>query len=714
LDLAARSKRRGDSKLGLLSDEAGIAQQNHRLAKKRKKRTLKFVTVGDMRLIEAELSGYKRFAAENRMDLDGDLICIVGPNASGKSSFLNALVHFNTDNDFNETERTRAEQGQTLPPALRITFELEKGDREALSEFPEAANAKRLFVFKRDDGGDRTYRIDPRPERDLDQRRALRAHLEEFQNSPWLEKHGEPGEEEAGEPAETRTSALLNEAIEIADLDLETLEGASLDSLTALQGRLQEIVAGDRLADAQEDIPQKYQGLPDELERLIESERINSPHRRAIAALTPRVPLFLKFDDAARDLGARYDLNAAPDDAITNLLSLAGIDWEGLGEVANSDNRGWRLTFIDQANKKLEAEITEAWGQLPLTVRLSLEGTELTVVMEMEAEDYIEIDQQSDGLRQFVALRSFIASQAGDVSPIVLIDEAETHLHYDAQAEVVTVFEEQNEAAQIIYTTHSAGCLPRDIGVGLRGITPTTALVDGKERPTDHSQIVNEFWLRDYGFSPVLIAMGAGAFAFSSVSKAVMTEGFTDALLLPSLFREALGQPRLGYQVVPRFAGVAPGEIPNFDLVAARLAVLADGDAGGADHKKTLQKQGLSNEQIFFLGGPGSGLSLEDLIDEEIYRQAVNDELKEHKPDLRFTDPLPNKGRSKTVERWAANEKSSDGQAIKLSKAAVAQRVLNQRKKDGKKKRLLSADHKQTLKDLDTEIKDFLKKARKK
>ena len=51
---------------------------------------------------------------------------------------------------------------------------------------------------------------------------------------------------------------------------------------------------------------------------------------------------------------------------------------------------------------------------------------------------------------------------------------------------------------------------------------------------------------------------------------------------------------------------------------------------------------------------------------------------------------------------------------IKLSKAAIAQRVLNQRKQDGKKKRLLSPDHKQTLKDLDNEVKDFLKKARKK
>ena len=99
-----------------------------------------------MRLIEAEWSGYKRFAAEKRTDLDGALICIVGPNASGKSSFLNALEHFNNNNEFNETERTRAEQGQTLPPALRITFESEKGDREALSEIPEAANAKRLSV----------------------------------------------------------------------------------------------------------------------------------------------------------------------------------------------------------------------------------------------------------------------------------------------------------------------------------------------------------------------------------------------------------------------------------------------------------------------------------------------------------------------------------------------------------------------------------------
>jgi predicted ATP-dependent endonuclease of OLD family len=671
------------------------------------------VTVDLMRLVEAKVSGYKRFAAENEMDLDGDLICIIGPNSSGKSSFLDALVHFGSDSDFSEPERTRAEQGQTLPPSLQLSFELEKADREALVEIPEANAVKRLEVLKHDDGEGRTYRCEPRPDRDLGTRKKLKGSLEELRQSPWLEKHGEPGEEAMGEAPETRTSSLLDEAIEIADLTNDTLGDARLDRLTVLRTRLQEIIDGDRLSEAEEPLPQKYRGLPENLDELIDLERTTSPHRRAIAALVSLVPRILKFDDAARELAARYDLNADPDQAISNLLSLAGIDWEGLREVANSDNRGWRITFIDKANETLKNEITEAWGQLPLTVRLNLEGTELTVVMEMQAEDYIEIDQQSDGLRQFVALRSFIASEAGAVAPIVLIDEAETHLHYDAQSELVTVFEEQNEAAKIIYTTHSAGCLPRDIGVGLRGITPTTTLVDGRERQTDHSQIVNGFWLRDYGFSPVLIAMGAGAFAFSSVSKAVMTEGFTDALILPSLLREALGQSRLGYQVVPRFSGVARGEIPNFDLVAARLAVLADGDQGGTDHKNNLEKQGLRKDQIFFLGGEQSGLSLEDLVAEDIYREAVDGELEVHKPDLRFAGSLPTTGRSKAVEKWAEGQRGSDGKAIELSKAAVAQRVLNQRRKDGKKQRLLDPNHKQTLKELDKSLRDFLKKARK-
>ena len=78
--------------------------------------------------------------------------------------------------------------------------------------------------------------------------------------------------------------------------------------------------------------------------------------------------------------------------------------------------------------------------------------------------------------------------------------------------------------------------------------------------------------------------MGASAFAFSAAQKAVVTEGFTDALVLPTLLREACGVSQLEYQLVPYFARTRPEDVPNFDLLAARVAYVADGDQGGVDH----------------------------------------------------------------------------------------------------------------------------------
>ncbi|MBA2741721.1 MAG: AAA family ATPase [Actinobacteria bacterium] len=155
--------------------------------------------------------------------------------------------------------------------------------------------------------------------------------------------------------------------------------------------------------------------------------------------------------------------------------------------------------------------------------------------LDLKAEDFIEIDQRSDGLRQFVALRSFVIQHGGERSsrPIVLIDEADAHVHYDAQADLVQVLEEQEETSKIVYTTHSAGCLPLDLGTGIRAVVPVEREVEGEIRQTDQSEVINRFWTQGRGYSPILIAMGASAFAFAATRRAVVVEGMSDTLLSP-------------------------------------------------------------------------------------------------------------------------------------------------------------------------------------
>lgn len=289
-----------------------------------------------------------------------------------------------------------------------------------------------------------------------------------------------------------------------------------------------------------------------------------------------------------------------------------------------------------------------------------------------------------------------------------MIDEAETHLHYDAQADLVQVLEEQDEAAKVIYTTHSAGCLPRDLGTAIRAIVPIEREDDGERYQTDDSRVINKFWTEGRGYSPLLIAMGAGAFAFAATQRAVIGEGISETLLLPTLLREATGKARLDYQVAPHSAEASRAEIADLDLVAARVLFVNDGDKGGRDAGKTLERSGPGKKQIVYLGGRRSGLSLEDLLVKDVYLNAVNAELDRWHPGTRFpADQLPGKGRSRKVADWCASQNGSDGKPITLSKVDVAQRVLDQRRE----RTLVAPRRRQVLIKVDQEISERLAQA---
>jgi ABC-type lipoprotein export system ATPase subunit len=658
-----------------------------------------------MRLTEVEISGYKRLAAKQTMDLDSHLVCIVGPNGAGKSSFLDALIHLTDSKGFDRDEMTRAENGSVLSPVLRATYVLEKEDRETLSAIPEAANLTSLRVTKTDANG-LTYGVLPYPARRIDLRERARRRLTEFLSSKWLEAAA-PLEDERDPPIEPTTTELAEQALAATSSDSQNLTEEQTASFAAVRDRLRTIRDGGHLTEAG-DLADKYATLPEDLDKLIERETAPHPHQLAINELAGRQPRFVKFDREHRELATQYDLTGDPDLPVQNLLQLAGKTWDDAVEVVDAGQAGdpgRKVVFLEEANEALKLEFNRAWGQTPLTVKLDIDANLLKLMMSMQARDYIRIDQHSDGLRQFVALRAFLAAQDRARDHIVLIDEAETHLHYDAQADLVGVFEEQEEAAAIIYTTHSAGSLPRDIGVGLRGIVPIYRATDTGGEMTDHSEILNRFWFGQRGFSPLLMAMGASAFAFSAAQKAVVTEGFTDALLLPTLLRAACEVSHLDYQLVPDFARTRPDDVPHFDLLAARVAFVADGDQGGINHvENSLKPGGVLDEQIVYLGGRDSGITLEDLIDEDVFVSVINDLTVDPSGKAKLTgEVLGSTGRMNSVIEWCESQ-STPGTVIKPpGKSDVAKALLARRRH-----KLVAAEHRATLKTLDSELRAIL------
>jgi len=376
--------------------------------------------------------------------------------------------------------------------------------------------------------------------------------------------------------------------------------------------------------------------------------------KEAEEILIQRIPRILFFDEDQRDLKSTYELSAnlaaSPPLALRNLASLAKLDLVSLHASLSAGDQAKVQTFLKKANVQITNVVKDKWSQSRVKVSLSTNGSTLHVHIENEQMDCTNLEDRSDGLRQFVALINFLESEHADQRPILLIDEAETHLHYDAQADLMNMFAKQQLAAKVIYTTHSAGCLPEDLGNGVRCVLP----IKGKEE----SKIENNFWAIDKqdkraGFSPLLFSMGASSLAFIPIRKAVFVEGATDMLLLPTMLRQVSNKSYLGFQIAPGLSETKNSFLRQLKNEAPTVAFLVDNDKAGKKLSADLKGAEVDESQIFSLPGV-EGCVLEDCIRKELYLEAVNKVLQDWNQNapIMLLEELPDINRPKAVEGW--------------------------------------------------------------
>ncbi len=423
-----------------------------------------------MRLVSASVAGYKRFHGVTVINLADNPIYTVGPNGAGKTSLLDALVSLNSEDEFDESARSRLDEVPTT--TVEATFELDSSDVASIAHIDPAMGTERLVVVKSSVYDSLRYRLEPEVYRDLAQRKAACAAVED--SAEEVIERAVAVEAEYGETYETSLHDLVAKGLEALRAEQEWLDPQEIVELEEIRSRFrnyrQRYLENLGEQDADDEHVELLDRVGRELELAIEEDD-NHPRTIAVTALAHRVPEFLKFEEVSRNLESAYDLAGdRPTDgaAIHNLLRLAGKTWEEAAAAASGDP-GRRKRFVEGLDLMLREKVGRGWGNTPLEVGAELDGSQLNLVLRMQNDDFMPFEQQSDGLRQFVALRAFVVAHELEVQPIILIDEVERHLHYDAQASLITVFEEQTEAAQIIYTTHSAGSLPRDIAIGTGG-----------------------------------------------------------------------------------------------------------------------------------------------------------------------------------------------------------------------------------------------------
>jgi predicted ATP-dependent endonuclease of OLD family len=604
-----------------------------------------------MRLIKVQFAGYKRLR-DTGCNMDGKIIALVGPNEAGKSSVLEGLTWLWEGGALPGYMRTRNSVIADDVPGVRATYLLSEDDIKAL-EHLEVENLPNRFVLVRTLGGDRQTGAYPKAtiRRSLlpDTTSSLMGILEVVRKS----KVSDP---DMGK----RLFDAVKEAIKGLDLaknsapdDLSLRVDLAVDLLGSLvRGKLHN---DDELFH--QAIPVRNLGMIESalsiLVRFRSTLGVNLDNEvRAIMA--SRLPSFILFSEEDRTLRTSYDLadeelRSNPPRALVNLLETAGSDVQAVFSAIQSGDTTRLKTLIRRLNKKLGKELKSSWRQSDLSLEIDTDATQLQVLINEEDEEgtLTVIQERSEGLRTFVALLCFFAIRKEERPKILLIDEAETHLHVDAQADLVNMLTRQSLAQQVIYTTHSPACLPADLGSGVRLVEPSAT------RPGT-SRLTSSFWQKNIaGFNPLLFAMGAGAAAFSVCREAVLCEGPSEMILLPRLIREAVGLDRVPFQVAPGLSLIARGD-GEFRYIASKVVYLVDGDSGGRSLRAMLlDDSGISDTQIVSFS---EGIALEDLLDRQSYLDTVLSLLR----DSNFDGPLPGHDAldgpgtvAKNLEKWA-------------------------------------------------------------
>jgi len=600
-----------------------------------------------MRLISARVRGAGRLL-DTTIKLDQKVIAIVGPNEAGKTTLLKALAYVDASEALPPAQRSRASDGiLDSTPVVSLRYRVTDEDRKEVEHLELEEGPAEFYVSRRADGQGPNFTVEPAPRKSEAPLKLLAVDLgEALETITALEPLPiEAGEDE--EAPEPPNGAPLLDELRLLRQDLDTYVATSVgerDSIDALRQRADEAVEAIKAFANTNRLRELLPALGAWVEREDPTEKV----KEELWALTPDVVMFTEPD---RTLASTYTLDDAlvadAPAALANLARLAGLDLNALVQAVQTSQIARRDTIKNRANIKLADYFKKAWQQSDLKVELNVENKTLRIGLIEDGVHASVFDERSAGLRMFVALTAFLAARDSGRATILLIDEAETHLHIDAQADLVQMFAQQAKADKVIYTTHSPGCLPADLGVGIRAVVPDT---------DETSHVENSFWRQEGGgFTSLMFAMGASAAAFTPARCAVIAEGATDMILLPTLMRAATKQETLPYQVAPGLSEMPKDSYPELDFQAAKVAFLVDGDGGGARLAEAIGRA-IPDDRIVALDVHG----IENTLDPEFYRDTFAALLRDLNAHVTIGDPpaLPEATSapwSTTVETWATD-----------------------------------------------------------
>lgn len=563
-----------------------------------------------MEVMWLKLKGYCRFKEKVTLNLSGKLIALLGSNEAGKTSILNALVSLNADGAISKDDMYKTTTDDPEETYIKARFLLSPEEIKNANLVP---NSKLEICKKSDVKGIREFEIYPSPEkRDLLPRQKMAELMKTTLNDQTFM--------EAINNAEANGQLKLQNYFNFISSKEENLLPQPFKQNSQLCLNLLKL-------EGLEPFDDKIKVVIEEVQTLLDIEKTPNPTEFAINVLKPMLPIFLLFSDEDRQLKYQYPVAelSNPSKSLTTLAGLAELDLKILSKAITDSDSARVRGLLKTANKKLSATFDDKWSQSHLEVELDVNNKSLEILLSEGDDKYTELKLRSDGFRQFLALVSF-ASSLKEENVILLIDEVELHLHYDGQADLLQALAKQSFAKKIVYSTHSIGCLPEDLG-GIKIVERT------KDEFT--STIENKFWKVGNGFAPLLPKIGAQQLAFLPLRNAVIVEGPMDMLLLPLMFQQAIERDYVGFLIAHGISEQSLSQTSHFEGDGLKVIYLTDCDGDGKKFKKQLIANRVDDNRIFNLPGDINVdiVRLEELITTDILVKAFNAHLTSYRPD---------------------------------------------------------------------------------
>ena len=603
-----------------------------------------------MLLKKVRIQDYRPVHDSGWFDIEPAKTLLVGVNEAGKTAILRSLQTINPPadadkldplRDYPRSRYTEVQSGRRNPKYVEVataTFALTDADRAAVRAVTPSMGEVTELTLTRYLDNHRTFtlsgvnRASTYGQISKDVTR-LRAHLA-----------ARPGSEEVV----AAVPAL------VADLSDSTLlvdeRAASFDAWLSLAIPL---------------IDEDNEKEEERLDRLRSAIRVHADYLQAGNLLIGRSPLFVYYSNyftvrprihlaafAAREASGELDLNY--DFGNQCLLKLLGFTARELADLASgapSDTREYSQTQEDHeaaltayhkrlddrqyrlnaASVFLTTAVREVWGDENVTLRLTVDGQYLKVMVVDDLGVEVELDQRSEGFRWLVSFFVVFKAQAGDElsNAILLLDEPGLSLHALKQQEFRKTVTRLGVDNQIIYTTHS----PFMVGTDELDLVRIVEMKDRQSGTKVHTRLAVDDPRSIY---PLQAALGYElAQSLFAQPRNLVCEGVTDLLYvegLNTLFIDAgLKHLRDGTALVPAHSASKVLYYCTI-LTSQRLKVAALLDSDTAGEKAAAQEelvQLLRPRDILrtkdFYKGSVSGPEVEDLLRETLGGIAKDD-----------------------------------------------------------------------------------------